>query len=425
MLEYNIIHILTTPILIFSINKLMNTFFIDGAINKKIELITYLVYALATSIMIFITRIPIILLIFNICFLLIISFNYTFDVEKNIISVILIYSFVLVIEVLISYYLGFYVILLNSTSDFTSIIGLVLIRITIMIFSYLINKYKLLHKKDYEIPKTYYFGMIIILFGTLYLFVNSLDNTNLTLNKLLISSFILIVVNGTIINIDEKIYKSLILNSEQMVLKEQNLAYENQAKLSEEANNTIKSLKHDIKDHLIMIDEIYKKKNNYDEINRYISTIVDDISNNKLSNSNNFIFDSIINLKLKKIIDEDIEIKLDINIPPAINILSYDVTIIIGNLLDNAITGVASSNNKKVIMISINQSMGSLLIVVENTYNHNLICDGNILKTTKTSKGNHGLGLKNIKNSVDRYDGEMEIDYDNNIFSVSILIPYK
>ena len=75
------------------------------------------------------------------------------------------------------------------------------------------------------------------------------------------------------------------------------------------------------------------------------------------------------------------------------------------------------------IDISVSQIKGSLSIVVRNPYEGNIIksSSGQIL-TSKSDIKNHGIGLISVQRTVDKYNGELLIDYENNVFKVSVLI---
>ena len=45
--------------------------------------------------------------------------------------------------------------------------------------------------------------------------------------------------------------------------------------------------------------------------------------------------------------------------------------------------------------------------------------------STKEDSENHGYGLKNIKKTVEKYDGYIEDDHANNTFSVDIILFVK
>ena len=43
-------------------------------------------------------------------------------------------------------------------------------------------------------------------------------------------------------------------------------------------------------------------------------------------------------------------------------------------------------------------------------------------QTTKQSEG-HGYGMKSIKKCVEKYNGEMDVSAENNLFRLTIFIP--
>ena len=422
MLEYNIIYVITNFIFIFAIYKLFHAFFNEDAYNNKIERISYTIYFVLCSILVFITRIPIINLIFTIFMLFLISLNYKSSIQNKIIFTSFIYSILFIIEILISIYIGFLDISALSDSSFNSCTGIILIRTTTMIVAYLINRYKLSINKNFDIPPLYYLMFTIILFGTLYLFAVSLESDNISIHSVLVRGIVLISVNVIMILLDEKIYKLIITTNEKNILAQQNIAYENQAKIISQSTETIKSLKHDIKNHLIVLNHMCKlgKK---DEIESYVGNIIEQMDSGMFSQSNNFAIDSIINFKLCNIKNKNIQINVDVNVPIDLNITPYDITVILGNLIDNAITAIEQSE-KKILNLNISCNMGNLIILLENSYNGKLLIKNNKFKTTKIDFNNHGIGFSNIENSLNNYGGEMEINYTKDIFSVAIIIPY-
>lgn len=422
MLDYNIIQTLTLPIFVFSIYKLFNVFFVEDTYSEKYEFISYILFFVVSLALIYITQIPIIMLLITIISFFIISLNYKASTKKRILVVSLIYCILITIELTISIATGFMGVSVFENSDFKSSIGLVLIRTTTLIISFIANRLKLSIHKDFPISKIYYVAYIVVLFGSLYLFVNSVNNQNNNIFNIFISSVILFSVNLVIILLDEKIYTSIMQNNEKYILKQQNTAYENQVNIINQSVATIKSLKHDIKNHLIVLNKLYET-NNMAEIQEYTNKIIEQFDDkNQLSKSNNFIFDSIINFKLSSL-QEDIDIMLDINIPYTINILAYDVTIVLGNLLDNAITASLNSIEKKLVLC-ISCSMGCLIIFIENSFNGELIEENDTYKTTKPYNSTHGLGIENVKKVLINYNGELRIEHTSNIFKVTAIMPY-
>ncbi len=119
---------------------------------------------------------------------------------------------------------------------------------------------------------------------------------------------------------------------------------------------------------------------------------------------------------------KDIKIIHEIMVPEVTNIPSFDMTVILGNLLDNAIRAAGSAEENKYIEIKAWYSKGRLFIKIENTYSGKIVTENNKFFTTKLDKENHGIGLENVRKALNKYDGNMNIEYKNNIFSVLILM---
>ena len=104
------------------------------------------------------------------------------------------------------------------------------------------------------------------------------------------------------------------------------------------------------------------------------------------------------------------------------SIASFDLAIILGNLLDNAIEAVAELEKERQIKTNINYDKGRLIILVENPYQGERVKDGNRYLSTNKELSQHGLGLENVKSVLQKYDGSMDINQRSNIFSVSLLL---
>lgn len=423
MTLYEIVYITTNTLYIFATDKLFDIFFDKKNCNLKFKRIVYLMYFVVISSIIFVTRLPIVMLGINIVFLILISLNYKSSFQKKLLSISLIYSIGIIIETTSSVVFGFFKLSGIEDSTFNSISALIFIRIVIFVLACLMSKYKSLLKKEYKIPKIYYLAFFLMSFGTMYLFIAQLGNDNITINHILISGFILTLVNVTMIVIDEKIYYAIITENEKNILKQQNIAYENQMEVIHQGTEAIRLMKHDFKNHLIMLSSLYKS-GKLDEIEFHINKILGSIENETFSNSNNFVIDSIINFKLRSIKSENIKLSLDINVPMTMNILAFDLTTILANLLDNSITACKKSK-EKILNIRISSKMDNLIILISNSYDGKLIYENGKFQTTKLFKTNHGLGMTSIEKALEKYRGEIRTSYTSDTFSVSVIIPYQ
>ncbi len=419
---YEFIYIITNIIYIFIINKLFHVFFNKNVCNNKLKIKILFLFYLCISVIIFITKIPIIIFILNIIFLFLISLSYDCSIQKKLLSILFIYSVCLIIEILAGCILGFLEFSPLIESSFESIPELVFIRVLVLIVVHIMSRYKFALNQEYSLPNIYFLALFIVLCGTLYLFLSQLSIQNINTEHIIISSIILITVNITMVFLDEKIYRVLILEYEKVSLKQQNEALEKQMEVIYESSESIRILKHDFKNHLIMLSSLYKN-GDINEMESYIDSILENIDNQVFANSNNFVIDSIINYKLNNIKNSDIKINVILSIPSTFNIKPHDLTIIIANLLDNAIFACERSK-EKTLDIKIASKMDTLMISICNSYNGIIINENGNFKTTKLNKNNHGLGITSIHKILKKYDGEVRFEYNNDIFYTFVIIPY-
>jgi len=202
--------------------------------------------------------------------------------------------------------------------------------------------------------------------------------------------------------------------------------YFTQCKLMQESVENIKTIRHDMKMHLATARD-FNMNGQTDEATDYLNSLLGDIEKREIySNTNNTAFDSIINFKLNDTKQENIELDIRLLIPPALNIEVADIVTILGNLLDNAIDAVAKVEDKQ-IKLDIEYSKENLFIQIENTYDGKVkyAKDKDCLDTaivTRKDGDNHSYGLKNIRNSIEKYNGYMDISHDDKVFSVGVLL---
>ena len=175
---------------------------------------------------------------------------------------------------------------------------------------------------------------------------------------------------------------------------------------------------HDTNKHFIYIQNCIKNKN-YDAVIPYTNDTLNDLKSRYCYiNTGNLVIDSFVS-NLKEVADKyhitlDTSIKLSTTQIP---LTDYDLTIVLGNLFDNAITACNDVENA-VITVKLQTIRNTFTIYVENSYN----------ASKKHSSDNdfdfiHGYGLKNVKNSVEKYNGFCIIDPQNCLYAVTCIIP--
>ncbi|EGT0014175.1 GHKL domain-containing protein [Clostridium perfringens] len=180
---------------------------------------------------------------------------------------------------------------------------------------------------------------------------------------------------------------------------------------------------HDMNNHIIVIKYFLENKD-YNNMNEYIKSLSKKIvTNNDKNICKNKIINAICVEKSDICKSEEINISFDIVINKELNIDNLDLCIILGNLIDNAIEACEKINNKKiqkVIQVSSRVYLNQIYIKVINSKNNKLKKHNCKFLTSKKDKKNHGIGLENVKESVYKNDGEIEIKDSKNTFEVSL-----
>lgn len=187
-----------------------------------------------------------------------------------------------------------------------------------------------------------------------------------------------------------------------------------------ESNERAKKIYHDINNHLMCIKNLEDS-----EQEEYIDELYKSIEeNSKSPQTGNMILDVIISEKRSACRKKGINFKCDIDFSRGEFMDMMDVCSIFSNILDNAIEACDKIEEKRYINIK-GKNVGNYIVLkCINSKSNDIKIDSNgKIETDKSDKDNHGLGMESIRKSVEKYDGNMEIYYDEKEFKVVVYIP--
>lgn len=192
----------------------------------------------------------------------------------------------------------------------------------------------------------------------------------------------------------------------------------------QESHTKVKKLYHDINNHIYCIDNL---KNNSKEINEYVNNLKDEIKEFKsIHNTGNMILDIIINEKSEICTKKVIKFTCDINFLKVDFMKPIDICSIFANILDNAIEAcdkISDEDINKYIRIKGTIVKSFFIIKCENSKVNNIKTSKNRFLTDKKDKFTHGIGIKSIKSSLEKYNGEFSFEDSNEKFLLNIYIP--
>ncbi|KOR26003.1 sensor histidine kinase [Clostridium sp. FAM 1755] len=418
---YDILYITTNIFGTYIIFKFMMVFFSREDVNKKVELCSYIVYFFVISLVYLFIKVPVIMMVCNILFFFIISLNYKSDMEKRIFAIMFIYLIFMCIEVIVIKLLSGLQFDIFAENKYYSAYGLIVLKLATYIVVLILNKYKN-SKQGEKVPISYWICITLIPMASMYIIL-LLFHLNIANGTFMILGVIFILlINFSTFYLYEVISSTCAKQAEKRWIIQQNKYYEKQFSLMKSSMKVTKAIKHDLKNHLLTVYYLLQKEKS-EEALKHISDIIEVCNRQKeYAHSGNTVIDSALNFKFQEASQKNIRINLNLNIPENIEIPSFDVSIILGNLLDNAIYAVDKLENNRYINFKMQYTKGRLILRIENPFNGQILMNNNKIITTKEDRNNHGIGIESVKIILKKYNGSMDIKHDNNIFSVILLL---
>lgn len=263
---------------------------------------------------------------------------------------------------------------------------------------------------------------MMILYITMYVMIL----TNFQSNIIILLSIIcvsMIVIAGIVwfmiarINKDNEIKTKLLLSEQKANLYKQNIISSNSQ------IETIKLLKHDMKNNISCIDALIEEEN-YDEAHNICHSLTNKYTSiGTIVNTENYLLNAVLNVEIEKAKSYGIPVKLSITNDLKMFKNSSDIISLIGNILDNAISYLSKN---KVKTNEINFSTGYegsySVIKCRNNILDSVLFNNPSLKTDKKDKDNHGKGITIINSIAHKYNGDVIIKERNKEFIITVIL---
>lgn len=212
------------------------------------------------------------------------------------------------------------------------------------------------------------------------------------------------------------------LHKQNEALKEE---YLNMQKLHyqylEEKNTEIRRFRHDMRHHMYMIKEYTDCYDNY-ELREYLNTMIGKIEYvENYVTVHNGIVDAILNYYSTQFKKIHCPFHVIGNMPMDCEIRAYDLCTIFANILSNAYE--ASEHAKtKYVELRLGYEDHVLFIYQKNAFEGKRATKGHGIKTSKPEQDQHGLGMDNIREGVEKYQGTLEFRIEENFFILEIIM---
>lgn len=298
------------------------------------------------------------------------------------------------------------------------------------ILSFVVVKIICNSKKSYsaETSRIYFVFLLVVPIISIIVALIILDLVliyNVAEMPLVLIAYIgLMYVNAIVFSIYEMTMRQLEKNYKYKLVEKQ-LEYQlNHYNKLAENREVLSEVIHDFKNHLNCIHNLYKyeKKN---ELGNYIENLISLTDTEKIVDTGNPVIDAVLSEKADIADKLGIKFKRELYLPSNIEIRHTDLCIVLGNSLDNAIEAckrIADGTLIKEIKLTMNYRDKYMIIVVTNTCEKPPIKSGRFFRSSKPYPELHGLGLQSIERTVKKYNGNMIVKYDLNLFELEIVM---
>lgn len=248
--------------------------------------------------------------------------------------------------------------------------------------------------------------------------VNAGFITNTAILGILVINFIVYYLLNNIIQANE-------IKQLQARMETQFMFQEKKYEQTSMSFKSISGILHDTNKHLVYLRECVIQ-NDYKEAIEYIDKAINNLGDSyKRINTGHLVIDALVSNAYNNAEIKNIKFKTDIKIDKSkINIERYDLSVVLGNLLDNAIEACIKISNidDRFITVNIFTNETALIInILNSAVGKNLFVK---FKSDKSNKIIHGYGLSNVNLIAEKYGGSFIAERKESKFEATIVLPF-
>jgi len=184
----------------------------------------------------------------------------------------------------------------------------------------------------------------------------------------------------------------------------------------------MRGYKHDFHNHLQTLKG-YIEAGESERALKYIEELDYGVMNtDTLLKTGNVSVDVILSAKIAKAKSKGINVTVKANLPDNLNVTDVELSIVIGNLLDNAIEACTASTDKEpFIRVYLIMKSNMLYFSMLNSSGDKLKKDGSLFNSKKG--GFHGFGLRRAESIIEKHGGWIKYNSEDGAFSSEFLVP--
>jgi signal transduction histidine kinase len=393
------LYIISNLIHVYAVYVFIDSFLAQSRLGSALKTATYAAYFISGTVLWTLTNSPMLNLVLNIAAPIMISMQYNDIIAKKIFGAVSSCAVCMFID---------WCVLSTIHSSVFSQSGLIQ-SIAVLGFSFF---FRLLQKKlNLSLCKPKY--LILLLLSAAATIIMGIAAVNIGSDHATITIAILLIIDMLNFYIYIMAQRNTAAKAKLEMIEELNNIYKEQLYIVSSSYNKVRFLKHDFKKHIERLKELVQDCSR-EEVLEYLCSIDSAIvEKRQFSFTGNRDIDSLMNYELSLASDLGAEISYTADIPSQLNITSFDMTIILGNLMDNAVYALKNVQERE-LKVTIKYRKGIVRIDIENTFSP--------VKKKKNDGSEHGIGLMSVESVLSKYHGRLISEKNGNIYKATVIM---
>lgn len=239
------------------------------------------------------------------------------------------------------------------------------------------------------------------------------------MKQIAIGIFAILLLGAVFVGIIAYIRK----NADRRIARYQNDLIEKHFEEVDNMYRQTRGWRHDFKNH-VQTMQAYLEMGELERLRRYLCDLAEDFDTvDTVLKTGNIMLDAILNSKISILRNKDIRVDATATVSGEIPISDVDLSVIIGNLLDNAMEACMKVPlQERFVRLYIDKVKDNLYIYIMNSADGTYSRGQEGYLSTKAVNG-HGFGLQRIDKVVKKYKGYRNRQDEGNVFATEILLP--
>ncbi len=182
---------------------------------------------------------------------------------------------------------------------------------------------------------------------------------------------------------------------------------------------SVRRFRHEVKRHFNVLHQMVHDQRT-DDMERYLKEISDEFAVLNMRQTGHYIVDYLLSDTIEELMKlGNLQFSIKGKFPEKLTVSDSDLCVLLGNALENVKEALQKVDGKRYLSFEIKSQNEYIFIDVCNTA---CMKEGDLVKTDKADKQNHGYGVGNMERIAEKNGGDVRYEYRDGMFCLEITI---